>query len=169
MSRENELKFENVTIIHKRFSGDEYKQNRPTFGILLDEQQAAELKEAGWPVKTFTPKVSDDKPARDPYSFLTVVIYWKGEGKDISPEVISKDIDTGKKIRYNNETLHRLDNLTFSGNYIEIRRWWQTKYPTNPCWCVGLNKLGVDVESSDFDKKYGSDDCDWAIDDVDAL
>ena len=169
MSRDNTAFFKDAKIIFKRFSGDDFKKGVPTFCIELDDETADDLRSKDWPVKVWTPKPDENGRVGEPRQFLKVSLYFKGEGKDISPQIVTEDSATGKRTRYDNTSVRRLDQLMLSDVEVEIRRWWNDRYQ-NEGWCLALNRFWAKIESTDFDRKCEfEDDDDWATDDVDTL
>lgn len=158
---------ENAQIIYKHFAGG--MSGKPSFCIALDEKLAEEFREGGWPVKTYAKAPDESGHVSEPTQFLEVKLYFKGEGEDTTPIVVSKDSGTGKKKRYNANTIHRLDELRITNASAEIRPWYcDTKQYQG--WCIALNRLYVEFASSGFDSLFDMDEGDdWATDDVDTL
>lgn len=158
---------ENIQIIYKHFAGG--MSGKPSFCIALDEDLANEFREGGWPVKTYAKAADESGHANDPTYFLEVKLYFKGEGEDTTPVVVSKDSGSGKKKRYNVNTIHRLDEVRITNASAEIRPWYcDTKQYQG--WCIALNRLYVEIASSGFDSLFEMDEeGDWLADDADTL
>lgn len=158
---------DDAQIIFKHFSGDKFSNNLPTFCVRLDDDTAAEFREAGWPVKTWVSDKSGNSDQQfDPTQFMKLKVSFRESRDGITPKIVAKDTGTGKKTRYDANNIHRLDELSIKRAVVDMFRAWSDQYQ---CWYIGLNRLYLEIESDELDRLMDMDDDDWTAEDVDSL
>ena len=147
------LRIEDARIIFRNFSGAETKYNRAgnrNFCVIIDDTDIAhQLAEAGWNVKTLTPRDEDEEPR---YYIPAAVSY-----KNIPPRVFM--ICGGNKVQLDEESIGILDTSDIINVDVILRPY---------CWDLGNGKSGVKayvktmyvtIEQDEFADKYAEDEC----------
>lgn len=140
------ISVENAKIIFRNFSGKESKfnpQGKRNFCLLIDEEQAKNLKADGWNVKYLNPRDQDDPP--QPYIQVAVAF------ENYPPNVFL--ISGGKKTRLDEDSVSVLD-------YAEIENVDLIINPSH--WEVSgksgikayLKNMYVTIVENEFEKKY---------------
>lgn len=140
------LSVENARIIFRNFAGKEAKFNpagRRNFCLLLDNENAAIMKEQGWNVKTLAPRDPDAEP--QPYIQVKVVF------DNFPPNIwlISGD----KKTRLDEDTVDSLDYAEIENVDLIITPYvWDISGKTGIT--AYLKTMYVTIAENEFEKKY---------------
>jgi len=140
------ISVENARIIFRNFAGKESKfnpQGKRNFCLLIDEEQAKNLKDDGWNVKYLNPRDPDDPP--QPYIQVAVAF------ENYPPNIFL--ISGGKKTRLDEDSVSVLD-------YAEIENVDLIINPSH--WEVSgksgikayLKNMYVTIVENEFEKKY---------------
>ena len=140
------ISVENARIIFRNFAGKESKfnpQGKRNFCLLIDEEQAKNLKDDGWNVKYLNPRDPDDPP--QPYIQVAVAF------ENYPPNIFL--ISGGKKTRLDEDSVSVLD-------YAEIENIDLIINPSH--WEVSgksgikayLKNMYVTIVENEFEKKY---------------
>lgn len=140
------ISVENARIIFRNFAGKESKfnpQGKRNFCLLIDEEQAKNLKADGWNVKYLNPRDPDDLP--QPYIQVAVAF------ENYPPNIFL--ISGGKKTRLDEDSVSVLD-------YAEIENVDLIINPSH--WEVSgksgikayLKNMYVTIVENEFEKKY---------------
>jgi len=113
------LEMDNVTLIHKNFSGEPNKFNREgdrNFGVIIDDpEQAQLLLEDGWNIKVKAPREEGDLPLH----YMSVKVKFNKDYPRLNPNVYVK---TGTRMnRLDEETIGQLDDIDMLNVQLDIR------------------------------------------------
>lgn len=140
------LSVENARIIFRNFAGKEAKFNpagRRNFCLLLDNENAAIMKEQGWHVKTLAPRDPDLEP--QPYIQVKVVF------DNFPPNIWL--ISGGKKTRLDEDTVDSLDYAEIENVDLIITPYvWDISGKTGIT--AYLKTMYVTIAENEFEKKY---------------
>lgn len=140
------LSVENARIIFRNFAGKEAKFNpagRRNFCLLLDNENAAIMKEQGWNVKTLAPRDPDAEP--QPYIQVKVVF------DNFPPNIWL--ISGNKKTRLDEDTVDSLDYAEIENVDLIVTPYvWDISGKTGIT--AYLKTMYVTIAENEFEKKY---------------
>lgn len=140
------LSVENARIIFRNFAGKEAKFNpagRRNFCLLLDNENAAIMKEQGWNVKTLAPRDPDAEP--QPYIQVKVVF------DNFPPNIWL--ISGNKKTRLDEDTVDSLDYAEIENVDLIVTPYvWDISGKTGVT--AYLKTMYVTIAENEFEKKY---------------
>lgn len=140
------LSVENARIIFRNFAGKEAKFNpagRRNFCLLLDNENAAIMKEQGWNVKTLAPRDPDAEP--QPYIQVKVVF------DNFPPNIWL--ISGGNKTRLDEDTVDSLDYAEIENVDLIVTPYvWDMSGKTGVA--AYLKTMYVTIAENEFEKKY---------------
>ena len=144
--RISNLSVENARIIFRNFAGKESKFNpkgKRNFCLLLDDESADKLKDAGWNVKFLAPRNEED----DPQPYIQVAVAFES----YPPNVFL--IAGGKKTKLDEDAVSVLDYAEIENVDLIINPYvWEVSGKSGVK--AYLKTMYVTIVENEFEKKY---------------
>ena len=145
-SKVGNISVENARIIFRNFSGKESKFNargKRNFCLILDNNDAENLKEIGWNIKYLNPRDPDDPPQ----AYLQVSVAFD----NFPPKIWL--VSGGKKTELNEDTVSVLDYAEIENVDIIVRPYtWEVNGKGGIKAYV--KNMYVTIVENEFEKKY---------------
>lgn len=134
---------------------DRFKDTRRKFTVLIPNEIADQLREAGWNVKTNIPTEEElrEFPEREPISHLKVMVDNIDIEEGKGPEVFVKMGETTEQLT--NRTLASLDRSRFEEMDLEIRAWEYDPEDEPGKYSARLVRFVGVMTPNRLDEKYG--------------
>jgi len=147
------LMMEGVRIIFRNFRGEESQYNREgdrNFGVLIDENLAAQLIDDGWNVKYL--KNDDADEGESPQAWLPVSVSWKGR----APNIIAIGDKTKNRTRLDEDSVEAMDWYDIMNVDLIVHPYnWEVNGKTGIK--AYLRDLYVTYEENPLEIKYAQD------------
>ena len=157
MAKENLVVIENTKLILRNFAGKatNYEpEDKPSFGVLISQEDADEFEAQGLPVKYLKPRHDEDVPI----PFLKVRVNMK---RDPAPLVVmkrfSEDGTLVDKTVLDQDTISTLDYADIADASLRLSIYeWTFQKKTGKSWY--LHDLVCNLNADDFLTKYDLND-----------
>lgn len=147
MTREGIISFEDARIIFRNFRGEERQFNdagNRNFNLVLDAEQAEELREQGFNVRVRPPRDEDGEPQ---YLLAVAVSY-----KNRPPKIVL--VTRHNKTLLDEETVGEIDYMEIEHIDMSIRAYhWQLQNGRSGVKAY-LNSMYITIAEDEFDEKY---------------